>query len=39
MTRELAWQSIETNEFGTDEYVALCRRMDWTPMVTVNLGF
>jgi alpha-N-arabinofuranosidase len=36
--RELAWQSIEPNRFGTDEYVRLCRKMGWTPMVTVNLG-
>ncbi|MBN1581852.1 MAG: alpha-N-arabinofuranosidase, partial [Anaerolineae bacterium] len=36
--RELAWQSIEPNHFGTDEYVQLCRAMDWTPMITVNLG-
>ncbi|NCC36665.1 MAG: alpha-N-arabinofuranosidase, partial [Chloroflexia bacterium] len=36
--RELAWQSIETNQFGTDEYIALCRQMGWTPMLTVNLG-
>ncbi len=36
--RELAWQSIETNQFGTDEYIALCRRMGWTPMLTANLG-
>jgi alpha-N-arabinofuranosidase len=36
--RELAWQSIEPNQFGTDEYVALCREMGWTPMLTVNLG-
>ena len=36
--RELAWQSIETNQFGTDEYIRLCRKMDWTPMLTVNLG-
>jgi alpha-N-arabinofuranosidase len=36
--RELAWQSIEPNHFGTDEFLALCRRMDWTPMLTVNLG-
>lgn len=36
--RELAWQSIEKNQFGTDEYIALCRKMGWTPMVTVNLG-
>ncbi len=36
--RELAWQSLESNQFGTDEYIELCRRMDWTPMITVNLG-
>ena len=36
--RELAWQSIESNHFGTDEYIGLCRRMGWTPMLTVNLG-
>ncbi|HEY3227832.1 MAG TPA: alpha-N-arabinofuranosidase, partial [Roseiflexaceae bacterium] len=23
--RELAWQSIETNQFGTDEFMAFCR--------------
>ena len=36
--RELAWQSLEPNRFGTDEYIKLCRKMDWTPMITVNLG-
>jgi alpha-N-arabinofuranosidase len=36
--RELAWQSIETNQFGTDEYLQLCRMMGWTPMLTVNMG-
>ena len=36
--RELAWQSIEPNRFGTDEYLRLCRRMGWMPMLTVNLG-
>jgi alpha-N-arabinofuranosidase len=36
--RELAWQSIEPNTFGTEEYLRLCRKMDWTPMITVNLG-
>ncbi len=36
--RELAWQSIEPNQFGTDEYVGLCRKMGWTPMLTANLG-
>jgi len=36
--RELAWQSIEPNHFGTDEYIKLCRKVGWTPMLTVNLG-
>ncbi|MHC4716054.1 MAG: alpha-N-arabinofuranosidase [Planctomycetota bacterium] len=36
--RDLAWQSVETNRFGTDEFIALCRKMAWTPMLTVNLG-
>jgi alpha-N-arabinofuranosidase len=36
--RELAWQSVEPNRFGTDEFLALCRRMGWTPMLTANLG-
>ena len=36
--RDLAWQSIETNRFGTDEFLTLCRKMGWTPMMTVNLG-
>ncbi len=36
--RELAWQSVEPNRFGTEEYLRLCRRMGWTPMLTVNLG-
>ncbi len=36
--RELAWQSLEPNTFGTDEFIRLCRRQGWTPMITVNLG-
>ena len=36
--RELAWQSIEPNQVGTDEYIRLCQKMKWTPMLTVNLG-
>jgi len=36
--RELAWRSLEPNRFGTDEYVQLCRKMGWQPMITVNLG-
>ncbi len=36
--RELAWQSIEPNQFGTDEFIKMARMMNWTPMFTVNLG-
>ncbi|MBI1877888.1 MAG: alpha-N-arabinofuranosidase [Chloroflexi bacterium] len=36
--RDLAWQSTEPNQIGTDEYIQLCRKMNWTPMLTVNLG-
>jgi alpha-L-arabinofuranosidase len=36
--RELAWQSTEPNKIGTDEFIRLSRRMNWTPMLTVNLG-
>ncbi|MCM8762003.1 MAG: alpha-N-arabinofuranosidase [Candidatus Omnitrophica bacterium] len=36
--RDLAWQSIEPNQFGTDEFIKLCRKMRWSPMITVNLG-
>lgn len=36
--RDLAWQSIETNQFGPDEFCTLSERMDWTPMMAVNLG-
>jgi alpha-N-arabinofuranosidase len=36
--RELAWNSIETNQVGTDEFISLARRMGWQPMLAVNLG-
>ena len=36
--RELAWQSTETNQFGTNEFVRLCRKLNWQPMLAVNLG-
>jgi len=36
--RELAWQSIEPNQFGTDEFIKLTHLMGWIPMITVNLG-
>lgn len=36
--RDLAWQSLEPNHFGTDEFLGLSRKMGWTPMMAVNLG-
>jgi alpha-N-arabinofuranosidase len=36
--RELAWNTIETNEIGTDEFISLCRKVEWDPMLAVNLG-
>ncbi len=38
IVRDLAWQSIETNQVGTDEYMKLVKMMGWEPMLTVNLG-
>lgn len=35
---DLAWKSIETNEFGTDEFIAWCRAAGVEPMLAVNLG-
>jgi alpha-N-arabinofuranosidase len=35
---ELAWKSVEPNSFGTDEFIGLCRKAGWQPMLTVNLG-
>jgi len=35
---EPAWRSIETNEFGTDEFMEWCKKVDTTPMLAVNLG-
>ncbi|NCO40668.1 MAG: alpha-N-arabinofuranosidase [Armatimonadetes bacterium CG_4_10_14_3_um_filter_66_18] len=35
---DLAWQSTETNQFGTDEFVQWCRKANSEPMLAVNLG-
>ena len=37
-TLEMAWQTIEPNTFGTDEFMKLAGMLGWTPMVAVNLG-
>jgi alpha-N-arabinofuranosidase len=33
-----AWNSIETNQFGTNEFVAWCRLAGATPLMGLNLG-
>jgi alpha-N-arabinofuranosidase len=35
---EPAWDSMEPNHVGTDEFMTLCRTVGWQPMLTVNLG-
>ncbi len=35
---DLAWNSIEPNIVGTDEFMRLSARMGWEPMLAVNLG-
>jgi len=36
--RELAWQSIEANQFGTNEFMEFCKNVDVVPMLGVNMG-
>ncbi len=35
---DLAWLSVETNEFGTNEFIDWCRVAGIEPMLAVNLG-
>jgi alpha-N-arabinofuranosidase len=36
--RELAWKSIESNQFGTDEFMRFAKEIGTEPMLAVNLG-
>ena len=36
--RDLAWQSIETNQFGTNEFMHFCQTINCEPMLAVNMG-
>src|SRR5512144_1526227 len=36
--RDLAWQSTETNQFGTNEFLELCKQLNTEPMLAVNMG-
>jgi alpha-N-arabinofuranosidase len=35
---DLAWHSVETNEFGLNEFASWARRAEVEPMLAVNLG-
>jgi len=35
---ELAWRSLETNQFGLHEFIRWCERAGVEPMMAVNLG-
>ena len=32
------WDDQDVNSFGTDEFISLSGKMEWTPMIAVNLG-
>ncbi|RVX65863.1 putative alpha-L-arabinofuranosidase C [Exophiala mesophila] len=35
---ELAWGAIETNHFGTDEFIKWCKAVDAEPYICLNFG-
>ena len=35
---ELAWKSIETNQFGINEFMRWCEKVNTAPLIAVNLG-
>ena len=35
---ELAWHTVETNQFGTDEFIEYCRAVNTEPFICVNMG-
>ncbi len=35
---ELAWARLETNEFGTNEFIRFCRALGSEPYLSVNMG-
>ncbi len=36
--RDLAWHSIETNQFGTNEFIDFCKSINTEPMMAVSMG-
>lgn len=35
---DFAWRSLETNQFGTDEFMTWCKDLGTAPMMAINLG-
>jgi len=35
---ELAWHTVDSNRFGTDEFIAFCRQIGAEPYLAVNCG-
>jgi alpha-L-arabinofuranosidase len=35
---EMAWDSTETNQFGTNEFITWCRQVGTEPLLATNLG-
>ncbi|HWQ53975.1 MAG TPA: alpha-L-arabinofuranosidase C-terminal domain-containing protein [Bryobacteraceae bacterium] len=35
---DVVWGQQESNQFGTDEYLSLCRKLECDPFITVNMG-
>jgi alpha-N-arabinofuranosidase len=35
---DFAWRALETNQVGTDDFLAWCRQLEVEPMMAVNLG-
>ena len=36
--RDLAWGAVETNRFGTHEYIQYCRKIGAQPFINTNMG-
>ena len=35
---DFAWRTVETNEFGLNEFMDWCKKANTTPMMAINLG-
>jgi alpha-N-arabinofuranosidase len=38
VTRREMWDDLDINSLGTDEFIALCRRVGAEPLIVVNIG-